>query len=143
MKYEILEHGMGMKFCVLNAISGVGNNAQERAIFQRIFQSNKIEYYKCPYCYYVVIGPQYDVLFKDLSILKETKYGIFLEMPEGERINVNRQNFFITCTAKECVGAEEWVKEYIPRPPKEEKGKPENDKSEFTLVERSKREYYK
>lgn len=137
VKYQILKHGMGLPFCVLNGSAGVGKEPDDREKFFGIFQNSKVDYYKCPYAMYIVIGPQYDILLKDLSLFKGDRE-LYLNTQEGDIVYINRQNFSIRCTRKECVSPDAWVKEYIPRPKKENNKEPKEP--QFKLVEIEERE---
>lgn len=116
MNYEVLEDSTGLKFCVFNADAAVGRNPEEeRIVFERIFQKKNMEYYHCPYCVYMAIGQKYDVLFKDISVLRETKRGLYFGLGDGEYIPINKQTFSIRCTLNECKFPEVWVKIYKPQ----------------------------
>ena len=112
MKYDILKSGTGLKFCVHNATCGVSRQIGEREIFQHIWQSKKIDYYVCPHCIYTVVGPKYNILFKDINLLKRIDNKIFIELIDGQKIEVNKQNFSINCCKKECSVPEATVQEY-------------------------------
>jgi len=119
-RYEILRGGMGLKFCRYNAIGGVSREPGRREIFQQILQSSKIDYYVCPHCIYTVVGPEYDILFRDLDILKKSGNKMFITLLHGKKIEVNRQTFAIKCCSKECCNPEATVKEYSPLNKKED-----------------------
>ena len=114
MKYEVLEGGMGLKFCIHNAKSGVSRKTEQRQIFQSIWQSRKIDYYICPYCIYTVVGEEYDILFKDIEELSRVGNKIFLTLVDGKKIEVNKQNFSIKCCEQNCCNPEAIVHEYKP-----------------------------
>lgn len=116
MKYEILTEGTGLMSCVHDATAGVGRVPDERKVFQDFYKSKKIEYYICPKCVYVITTPQYDILFKDLSLLRGVGRKVFFNTLKGEVIEVTKQNFSIKCYLKEPDCPEAWVQEYIRRP---------------------------
>ena len=116
MKYEILKEGTGLMTCVYDAASGVGRVADERKIFQDLFKSRKIDYYICEKCVYVITTSQYDIMFKDLSLLRGAGRKVFFDTINGEVIEVTRQNFSIKCYLKQPACPEAWVKKYIKRP---------------------------
>lgn len=115
MKYEILKEGTGLQFCKYNAKAGVSRESDERHIFQRILQSRNIDQYVCPSCIYLVVGPQYDVLFKDLSMISKINNKLCLILENGERIEVTSQNFSIMCCLEHSYCPEPWVKIYFPK----------------------------
>lgn len=119
-KYEILRGGNGLKFCRYNAIGGVSRETGQREIFQQILQSSKIDYYVCPNCIYTVIGPEYDILFKDIDFLIKSGNKVYITLIDAKRIEVNRQSFVIKCCSRECCNPEAIVKEYKPSKKKED-----------------------
>lgn len=120
LRYEVLRGGNGLNFCLYNAIGGVSRKKGQRKIFQQILQSSKIDYCVCPNCIYTVIGPEYDILFKDINILEKNDNKMFITLIDGEKIEVNRQNFAIKCCAKQCCNPEPIVKTYNPPTKKED-----------------------
>lgn len=119
LRYEILRGGNGLKFCQYNAIGGVSRKTEQREIFQQILQSGKIDYYLCPHCIYTVVGPEYDILFKDINMLEKIGNKIFITLIDGKKIEVNRQNFAIKCCVERCCNPDAIVKKYEPPTQKE------------------------
>ena len=115
VKYEILKEGTGLQFCKYNAKAGVSVEADERHIFQMILQSRNIDQYVCPSCIYLVVGPQYDVLFKNLSMISNINNRLFVTLENGDRIEVTSQNFSIMCCLEHSDCPEPWVKIYYPK----------------------------
>lgn len=82
---------------------------------------------------YIVIGPQYDILLKDLSLFKGDRE-LYLNTQEGDIVYITRQNFSIRCTRKECASPDAWVKEYIPRSKKENNKEPKEPQFKFVEI---------
>lgn len=116
MNYEILTEGTGLMSCVYDATSGVGRMPDERQIFRDILKKRNVDYYVCGKCVYLITTDKYDILFKDLTLLKRVKTKIYFKTIEGELIPVTRQNFSIRCYFKEPQCPDAWVQEYIRRP---------------------------
>ena len=116
MNYEILTEGTGLMACVYDAKAGVGRVDDERKVFQDLFRSRKVDYYICEKCVYMITTPEYDILFKDLSLLKGVGRKIFFNTLKGEVIEVTKQNFSIKCYLKVPNCPDAWVQEYIRRP---------------------------
>lgn len=118
MKYEMLTEGTGLIACVYDAKAGVGRAPDQRQIFKDILKERTVDYYICEKCVYLITTDKYDILFKDLSLLRRVRNKIYFKTVEGEMILVTRQNFSIRCYLKEPKCPEAWVQEYIRRPKK-------------------------
>ncbi len=135
MSYQILTEQMGLPFCVLNGVAGVGQSVADREKFFRILQKSNVDYYQCPYARYLVIGKKHDILLNSLKDVKGRGES-YICTSEGEVIYLNRQTFSIRCIRKDCISPEPWVKEYIPKPKKEKNQKKGGaDEPQFKLVE--------
>ena len=120
MSYQILTEQMGLPFCVMNGIAGVGQSVADREKFFKILQKSNVDYFQCPYARYIVIGKKHDILLNSLKDVKGRTES-YICTSEGEVIYLNRQTFSIVCTVAKCVNPEPWVKEYIPKSPEEKK----------------------
>ena len=135
MSYQILTEQMGLPFCVLNGVAGVGQSVADREKFFRILQKSNVDYYQCPYARYLKKKKKYDILLNNLNMVKG-KSESYISTQEGDIIYLNRQTFSIRCTRKDCISPEPWVKEYIPKPKKEKNQKKGGaDEPQFKLVE--------
>ena len=109
MSYQILTEQMGLPFCVLNGVAGVGQSVADREKFFKILQKSNVDYYQCPYARYLVIGKKYDILLNNLNMVKG-KSESYISTQEGDVIYLNRQTFSIRCIRKDCISPEPWVK---------------------------------
>lgn len=111
--FEILPLNCEKSFheCRYNGCA-VGRNILSREIFERMFQKSRIDFFVCK-CQYMYHGPQYIILFDNLSMLKNDKKGFYLSGYNDEKLYLNRDNIKIICTKKECDVTEPWVKLYV------------------------------
>ena len=115
MNYEILTEDTGLVSCIHNAKAGVGRvPLDERQIFRDILQSRNIDYFVCDKCVYIIKTDKYNIIFKNLNLLKKIRGKIYFKTTEGKMILVTKDNFSIGCYYKEpnCP-ADNWVQVYV------------------------------
>lgn len=117
MNYEVLTEGTGLMACIYDAKAGVGRAPDERQIFKDLLKSRNIDYYVCNKSVYLITTDKYDILFKNLGLLKKVNKKIYFKTAQGEMILVTRQNFSVRCYLKEpeCC-PEAWVQIYVRKP---------------------------
>ena len=117
MNYEILTEDTGLVPCVHNAISGVGRIPDERQVFKDILESRNIDYFICDKCVYIIKTDKYNIIFKDLKLLKKFRGKIYFKTAEGKMVLVTKENFSVGCYYKEPTCPDEaWIQVYVRKP---------------------------
>ena len=111
MQYELLTENTGLIPCIHDA---VGRVPDERQVFRNILRRRNVEYYICDKCVYIIKHGKYNIVFKDLNLLKQFKGRIYFKTTEGKLISVTEENFSIGCYYKDPPCPEEaWVQVYV------------------------------